>query len=160
MYTNSLVNLMYTCPIIFFRFFLLIMSVWVQKTTPFFLSVFIYIFTFSQSKKQRGGTLHLFTYCQGEFTLFSSFAHLLRLAWWWQRRVYIHIHTQEYADSPLHEQILTILRRELSFDFFYVHIHTDANLSDEDDVDINTQSVRFVHRMIWSIIHYSSTFAY
>jgi hypothetical protein len=113
-YTNSLVELDVHLSDNLFLFFLR-MSVWVQKKLHERLPLAVYMFTFNQSKKQRGGTIHLFTYCQGEFTLvfiffplFSFFSvYLLRLAWWWWRiREYTHIQTQEYADSSLREQIL------------------------------------------------------
>jgi hypothetical protein len=42
--------------------------------------------------------------------------------------------------------------------FLYIHIHTLISLMKM--MWTYTQSVRFVHRMIWSIIHYSSTFVY
>jgi hypothetical protein len=68
--------------------------------------------------------------------------HLLRLAWCWRRRrerererVYTFSYTRACRFSSAWAN--TIRRRELSFDFFSVHIHIDANLSDEDDVDIH-----------------------
>jgi hypothetical protein len=112
----------------------------------------MHTFTFTQSKKQRGGTIHLFTYCQGEFTLvFTFFSPFFSLGFFVctptaismmvkkkreRASEYTHIHTQEHADSTLREQILYEEESSLSI-FFSVHIHIDANLSDEDDVDIH-----------------------
>ena len=125
-------------------------------------------------KNKRGGTIHLCPHCQGEFArrfffffhsfffvrLFSLslvFAHLLRLARW-RREEYTHIHTREHADSPLSVQILGEDKSSLSsffffFFFFSVYIRTDANLSDEDDVDIHTHIYRDIHRRTHTHTH-------
>jgi len=121
-------------------------NTWTTFSYSLYKYIYIYIYIHVQSiettERRDHSFIHLLsrwihsTFFFPLFLFFLNVVHLLRLAWWWWRREYTHIHTQEHADSPLREQILYKEESSLSI-FFSVHIHTDANLSDEDDVDIH-----------------------
>ena len=169
---------MYTCPIIFT--FSHARVKWKRKkhadeevsSFVFFIQAYIHIHSIEKTKRRRDSWfIHLLSRwilstLYFLLLLLSFSVYFSRLAWWRRprsRREYTYIHTQEHADSSLREQILE-RRRELSFEFFFVHIHTHTYtqtlISLMKMMWTNVSSVRFVHRMIWSIIHYSSTFVY
>ena len=141
---------------------------WGSFFIRFFIQAYIHIHSIEKTKRRRDSWfIHLLSrwiLSTLYFLLLLSFSvYFSRLAWWRRprsRREYTYIHTQEHADSSLREQILE-RRRELSFEFFFVHIHTHTYtqtlISLMKMMWTNVSSVRFVHRMIWSIIHYSST---
>jgi len=129
---------MHTCPIIFsYSFF----------SCRYEFKKSIHIHSIEKTKRRDYSFLHLLSrWIHSSFYFFSSFlfflwsVHLLRLAWCWRRRR----RERESIHIFIHKSMPILLcvskyytKKRALFRFFLVYIHTDANLSDEDDVDIH-----------------------
>jgi hypothetical protein len=105
--------------------------------------IYIYIQSIEKTKRRVYSFIHLLSRWIHSsfyffFPLFFFFlVHVLRLAsWWWRRRESTHIFIHKSMPILLCVSKYYTKKRAL-FRFFLVYIHTDANLSDEDDVDIH-----------------------